>query len=66
MPSWKACLQAICVILSILQVFDVNMNTTVASLSGSFTAGHPKHTSLNGLSAIQAQVSRTSQTWAVL
>lgn len=47
-------------ILSIPQVFDVNMNTTVASLSGSFTAGPPKHTPKNGLSTIQGQVSGTA------
>ncbi|XP_026204836.1 replication protein A 32 kDa subunit-like isoform X2 [Anabas testudineus] len=38
------------------KVFDVNMNTTVHSLSGSFPAGRPQDTSPDSLSTIQTQV----------
>lgn len=39
-----------------MQAFDVNMNTTAASLSGS-DGGHPEGILPNGLSTIQGQVS---------
>ncbi|KAF3707765.1 Replication protein A 32 kDa subunit [Channa argus] len=38
------------------KIFDVNMNTTVSSLSGSYSGGNLRGTSPNGMTTIQDQI----------